>query len=439
MLIDTQTLYDLEILHTEDDGTPVFHLINQTKTTGGSYRLRDKLMHPPGSYELLIEQQEAIRYFSENHDQFHLPANDIQMKAIEEYFTSNIEVVANDHWITSVQFCLSDIASFRFLKSSLPEVIRFAAMLQQMIRKDTSELPLILKQIEHQLQLIEGDASFQSIKDINREQAISFHHCLKADRALRTVLKEPFMALIDAYYELDALLSMAVTTVRLKFQFPEIINTGQPLFQVEAMYHPLLKNAIPACVDMNQERNFIFLTGANMSGKTTFLKTIGLSVYFAHLGMGVPAKKARIAYVDRLITGITFTDNIAIGYSYFFSEVKRIRQLAVALHNGERVFSIFDELFRGTNIKDAVEASTTIMQQLLPWKDDLFIISSHLTEISPKIMPFSNVQFLCFESFIKDGKPSFTYTLQEGVSTMRLGMKIIENEGINQLLVRKMP
>ncbi len=208
------------------------------------------------------------------------------------------------------------------------------------------------------------------------------------------------------------------------------------MFHVEEIYNPLLLRWEPSSLNMNNNHNFVFLTGPNMSGKSTFLKAIGLTVYLAHLGMGVPAKTARISYVDRLLTGFTFTDNIVTGYSYFFSEVQRVKELAASLSKGERVFAIFDELFRGTNVKDALEATSTIVSELMTWRESLFVISSHLTEIGETVNKFPNTQSLFFESFMEDGMPVFTYRLLEGVSTMRLGMTIIDNEGIVQMLKR---
>lgn len=171
-----------------------------------------------------------------------------------------------------------------------------------------------------------------------------------------------------------------------------------------------------------------------MAGKTTFLKASGIAVYLAHLGMGIPARSARISYFDRLLTSLNITDSIASGYSFFYSEVLRVKQLAEYLRNGEKTFSIFDELFRGTNVKDAFDASQIIISGLTRWKTSIFILSSHLWELWGHIKNNSNIRELCFESEILDGKPVFSYHLVQGVSDMRLGLTILENEKIMDLL-----
>lgn len=171
-----------------------------------------------------------------------------------------------------------------------------------------------------------------------------------------------------------------------------------------------------------------------MSGKTTFLKATALAVLFAHVGMGVPAKNMELSYFDRLFTSLNITDSILSGYSYFLSEVKRVRELAEALSNGEKVFSLCDELFRGTNVKDAYDATVMVISGLTLWRNSIFVLSSHLCEVWGKIEHFSNVRSLYFESEINDGAPVFTYRLISGISDMRLGLKIIENEKIMELL-----
>lgn len=171
-----------------------------------------------------------------------------------------------------------------------------------------------------------------------------------------------------------------------------------------------------------------------MAGKTTFLKASGIAVYLAHLGMGIPARSATISYFDRLLTSLNITDSIASGYSFFYSEVLRVKQLAEYLKNGEKTFSIFDELFRGTNVKDAFDASKMVISGLIQWKTSIFILSSHLWELWGQIKNNSNIRELCFESEILDGKPAFSYRLFKGVSDMRLGLTILKNEKIMDLL-----
>ena len=148
----------------------------------------------------------------------------------------------------------------------------------------------------------------------------------------------------------------------------------------------------------------------------------------------VPASRFELTYFDRLFTSITISDNILTGYSFFFSEVVRIKELGTHLNRQEKVCVIFDELFRGTNVTDAFDATVLIIEKLVQWETSIFVISSHLLEVWNEINHFKNIQSLYFESFIEDEEPVFTYKLLPGVSNMRLGLKIIQKEKLTELL-----
>jgi DNA mismatch repair ATPase MutS len=171
-----------------------------------------------------------------------------------------------------------------------------------------------------------------------------------------------------------------------------------------------------------------------MAGKTTFLKSCGISIYLAQLGMGVPAKYMKLSPFKALFSSLNTTDNLSIGYSYFYSEVMRVRKAAEILRKEKKVFMIFDELFKGTNIKDAFDGSMLVINGLLNWENSLFILASHLTELSNKIDEKPSVFFRYFESSVVDGRPKFSFKIFEGKSDERLGLLILQNEKIDELL-----
>jgi len=121
----------------------------------------------------------------------------------------------------------------------------------------------------------------------------------------------------------------------------------------------MLAEPVAYDLTMDKNANFIFLTGANMAGKSTLIKAIGLSVYLAHLGMGVPAFQMQLTLFDGILTNINVEDNLVKGESYFFNEVKRIRETIIKITNGKRWLVLIDEIFKGTNIQDAMKCSTS--------------------------------------------------------------------------------
>ncbi len=170
-----------------------------------------------------------------------------------------------------------------------------------------------------------------------------------------------------------------------------------------------------------------------MSGKTTFLKTIGLCTYLAHCGFGVPAKSMKLCFFDRLMTIVNTEENITKSQSYFMSEVKRVKEIVKNIVSGKKCLILMDELFKGTNFQDAYETTLAVVKRMLNIKTSIFIFSTHIFEISDAIKEYSNVLFKCFDVKIEKNKIKYNYLLKDGISKDRLGMKILENEGILDL------
>jgi DNA mismatch repair ATPase MutS len=161
---------------------------------------------------------------------------------------------------------------------------------------------------------------------------------------------------------------------------------------------------------------------------------MGILVYLAHLGFPVPAKKLHISLFDGLFTTINLTDNLNLGYSHFYSEVKRVRDLVIKINTDKKLFIIFDELFRGTNVKDAFDASLMIISALAKIKKNLFFISTHILEVAESIDNKDSIMFKCFESELINQLPVYDFKLKEGISSERIGLLIIKNEKIIEIL-----
>jgi DNA mismatch repair protein MutS len=157
-------------------------------------------------------------------------------------------------------------------------------------------------------------------------------------------------------------------------------------------------------------------------------------IYLSHLGFPVPAKKMTTSLFDGLFTTINLTDNLNIGYSHFYSEVKRVKDLVTKINTDKKLFIIFDELFRGTNVKDAYDASLMIISALAKIKDNLFFISTHILEVAETLDQKDLIMFSCFESDLKDQQPVYDYKLKDGISKERIGLLIIKNEKIPEIL-----
>ena len=191
---------------------------------------------------------------------------------------------------------------------------------------------------------------------------------------------------------------------------------------------------MPYNIKMDPSTNFIFLTGANMAGKSTFIKAVGLSVFLAHLGMGVPALNFKLSLFDGILSNINVTDNLVKGESYFYNEVQRIKHTILKINDGKKWLVLIDELFKGTNIQDAMRCSTEVVQGLIRINQALFVLSTHLYEIGESLQKFPNISFNYFETLFEDEQLKFSYQLKEGISNDRLGYHILKREGVVDLL-----
>ena len=245
-------------------------------------------------------------------------------------------------------------------------------------------------------------------------------------------MSKELVALISKAYKLDALYSVSTNAKRLNLVFPQFDSTNE--LSIEGLFHPYITNPTSNDLKLNREINLGFLTGANMSGKSTFLKSLGLSVYMAHLGFPVAALKMRLPFFDGIYTTINLPDNIALGDSHFSNEVKRVKLICEKLKEGNQLLIIFDEFFRGTNVKDAYEATLKITSAFSEIKSSFFYISTHIVEVANALNANKNICFKYFKTHITSDKVTFDYKLLNGITDDHIGIWILENEGVFELL-----
>jgi DNA mismatch repair protein MutS len=173
-----------------------------------------------------------------------------------------------------------------------------------------------------------------------------------------------------------------------------------------------------------------------MAGKTTYLRAFATALYLAHLGMGVPASSFRFVPAQRLFSSISLNDDLSGGVSYFRAEALRVKAVAKAVADGYRVVALMDEPFKGTNVKDAYDASLAIMERFATREDCLFMFSSHLIELSEQLSAVDQIDCCYFDAEEREERLRFDYLLRPGVSNQRLGMRVLREEGIFELLDR---
>ncbi len=439
MKIDLQTIKELELQKNDMHSMSIFEMMNLTSTPGGKHKLKTLFRKPLQDINTIRETQKAVKFIQENIHQWELPIDSKLTDHLDVYYfsESNPSIGKNvfARFIESVsyRFIYKDFRS-TFLNGT-KQVIRFLKLIDK-FRKQISidGLPELLSDYFLKIDEIHSILELTQALKVKSIKKIGNVELLRFDKVFRDTHKEKVLELIDIIYELDVLVSQAKANIKYKLIFPDFVDSDQTVFETEGLYHLFVNKPIDNDVYFGSEENFIFLTGPNMAGKTTFLKACGVAVFLAHLGMGVSAKSMKLSYFSQLFTSLNVSDNLPKGYSYFYSEVRRVKDVANVLRENKTVFIIFDELFKGTNVKDAFEGSLKIIKKLSKWKNSFFLLSSHLLELGNELKSEKSIRFMYFDSQVVKGKPVFNYKIKEGLSDERLGMLILENEGVFNLL-----
>ena len=180
---------------------------------------------------------------------------------------------------------------------------------------------------------------------------------------------------------------------------------------------------------------FVFLVGPSGSGKSTLMKSFGIAVYLAHMGFPVAATSMQFRIQDGMYTSINVPDNINLGYSHFYAEVLRVKKVAIEVSRDKRLIVIFDELFKGTNVKDAFDATLAVTEAIAERKNCAFMVSTHIIEVGQELgKRCDNVTFEYLPTVMKGKLPTYTYKLEPGITSDKHGMIIINNEKIIEII-----
>lgn len=431
---DKQTIQDLEIFGNEKSPNSIFRYYNNTKTHGGKRHLF-RLMHLPLTDINKIQQRrDTIKFIYDI--EFELTINSGQFDFIEHYLNLNVSPLRNnflDAYLQSISYRLKPLNNYYIIQSGIRQLI---FLFKHLIEKLESIIELTLpEELNNLIKRIYEFICNPEIREIvTAKEKFSCVKLNRFDNLIRKKYKNEMTEIIQMVYALDAYISVAKAARLNKFAFPEYLPDLKPRLSVTGLFHPFLKNAVPYNVVFDKTKNLCFLTGPNMAGKSTFLKSVGLSIYLSHLGFPVPASQMETTIYNGIISTINLSDDMNRGYSHFYSEVKRVKETALKIQEKGNLFVIFDELFRGTNVKDAFDASLIIIKSFAKISSCTFYISTHITEVAEEIKNINSIQFMYFDSELIDQQPTYNYKLSTGVSHERLGMLIIKNEKIIDIL-----
>lgn len=277
----------------------------------------------------------------------------------------------------------------------------------------------------------------QRVVQLARETIVTSPSKLIAyENLLRNRLGKETASLLSFIYGLDVCIAVAAVAKEKGFSYATPMQKDNVL-KVKNLRHPCLKAPVGNDLELNDNQNVLFLTGANMAGKSTLMKSVGIALYLAHAGFPVAADTMEFTIREGLFSSINVPDNILLGYSHFYAEVLRVKEAATLVAEGRSLLVMFDELFKGTNVKDAYEGTLEVTRAFAAYRNSLFIVSTHIIEVGVALKPLPNIRFSYMPTILENGCPTYPYKLAEGITEDRQGMMIIRQEGILELLKKK--
>lgn len=236
---------------------------------------------------------------------------------------------------------------------------------------------------------------------------------------------------LETVGELDALCSLGTFAYNHpQYTYPEL--TEKPFcFLATQMGHPLMpaSQCVKNDATIPSRPFFLIITGANMAGKSTYLRTIGVNYLLACVGAPVCCEKLKL-HPNQLITSLRTSDSLSDNESYFFAELKRLKRIIDLLNQGQQLFIILDEILKGTNSMDKQKGSFDLIRQFMQLKAN-GIIATHDLLLGSLIKQFpEEIRNYCFEADIKENELTFSYKLREGLAQNMNACFLMKKMGI---------
>lgn len=435
--VDKQTIDDLGIFGKVCENT-IYGIFNKTITNGGARILEEMFLNPMSEEDKINDRADILRYFQSN--PVKLPFRSDLFDTIEFYLSntdSRTRLSAHeDNLERKFKNVIGTDTDYQQIQKGVFAVIEMLKGVNEISFRLRSERigGSFKKQVDTVSEILKEDSISGSLTEKNTKK-LPFTQTAGYDQEFRYNSREKLLTLIGFIYRLDVYNTVASVSKERGFKFAEALPPGKNVFSIEGLYHPLIKNPVSNSINITEKNNMIFLTGANMAGKSTFMKAFGISAYLAHMGFPVPASKMSFSVQNGLFTTINLPDNINMGYSHFYAEVIRVKRVAETIRKSGNMIIIFDELFRGTNVKDAYDATVAVTEAFASNKKSVFIISTHIIEAGETLKErCDNIYFVNLPTIMEEGRPTYTYKLTEGITSDRHGMIIINNEGIPAIL-----
>jgi ABC-type multidrug transport system fused ATPase/permease subunit len=260
----------------------------------------------------------------------------------------------------------------------------------------------------------------------------NFYFALKLEK-IRIAAAEELPVWLDRWYTLEAYNSLAnYAYLNPQTSFPDISSENNSSIKAVQIAHPLIhyRNNTANDFELNNRGEVYVITGSNMSGKSTFLKTMGINLAMAYSGGTVYAANFTVS-LFRLYCCINISDSVIDGISYFYAEVKRLKKMLEQLknENANPLFFLVDEIFRGTNNIERLKGSRAYIKQTVKL-NGAGLVSTHDLELSKLEEEIPSVKNFHFREEAIEGRMIFDYKIHPGPSPTTNALKIMKTEGL---------
>lgn len=444
---DKQTLDDLNLLGRHRPQS-IYSFFNKVRTAGGEKLLAAMFREPMSDAGEINRRSLLFRYFARKTVIF--PFDGDKVTLVEDYLGAGAPGAAAGNrgnliasTVQAIHKRVSAMAlhseGYRQLEQAVTATCRICTTLSRLLGELADAESPYAEEHGRLLELL-GDRRLQQIVNTRPQVSVNSNPSLlrlaKWDHLFRHTLRPHLREILDAIYRLDVYIAVADVATSHDFAYAKALPGETRSLEIEGLWHPVVTKAVQNSLSLDRaDKNMLFLTGANMAGKSTFMKAFGVALYLAHMGFPVAAHEMTFPIMDGLYSSINVADNLAQGYSHFYAEVLRVKKVAGDVAAGRRLIVLFDELFKGTNVKDAFEATLAVTEALAAYTGCWFIISTHIIEVGQVLgRRCGNILFRYLPTVMEEGRPRYTYRLEEGITADRHGMLIIRNEGILEII-----
>ena len=238
---------------------------------------------------------------------------------------------------------------------------------------------------------------------------------------------------VELCYRIDALVALAnYADLNPEYSFPEIVPDARPVLETSGLGHPLIPHEHKVRNDFSiaTPGHVAIITGSNMAGKSTFIKTVGINLCLAYAGAPVDATRFRSA-AFRLHTCVRISDSLVDGFSYFYAEVRCLKQLLDELQTESRqpLLYLIDEIFRGTNNRERLIGSRAYLQALLG-QNGVGLLATHDLELAGLADRNPLAENYHFRDRVADGQLVFDYRIHRGPCPTTNALQIMRMQGL---------